>query len=277
MSEVPTRPWLGMRPVNVVPHPPFPSTLKVSPTTLREVAQAGDVALQALDKEVGSPFRRFLEGAHVAFILAGLGGDTGSWAAAVACRVAKAMGLLTLPVVTLPFRVEGEVRGGITREVLSILLEEGDLTMTFANDHLLKLVPNVPIAKAFRVMARIVAITIDALGQALSHADVHLLGDFLRPCREARVGLGVGRGEHATFRAVEEVFQSPWFDFPLEASPKGLLVLEGVEPHSRDQVDVEKYISLRAPKADLLSTCIKGRSLEVRLTLILGLPAGLSP
>lgn len=264
-------PGLELRPLNNVRHPPFDETLSTDPLILRDVARTGDLALKHAGDGLPEHFQALFDGAQVAFILAGLGGRTGSWAAAVACRVAHGMGLLTLPFVTIPFRVEGPSRHAIAMEALPILLANADLTTTLANDMLLKLVPNMPMARAFQTLSRITASAVLTLHAALSHTDVALLGGFLQPCREGRLGMGSARGEHAAFRAAEEAFQSPWFDFPLEKVRKALVVVEGVASHSPEEKEVLRYTEVRLPGANVRSNCLPHRGDKVRVTLLIGL------
>jgi cell division protein FtsZ len=221
--------------------------------------------------KVVAEFRGFLKGADIAFILAGLGGHTGTWAAAVACYVASSMGLLTLPMVTIPLRMEGHHRHEVAMEGLPIIMNHADLTTTFANDRLMKLLRDVPMAKAFQAMSRILATAIITLGTAFSHSDVALLGDYFGHRKEGRLGMGQGTGHHAPFQAVEEAFESPWFDIPLDKVQKGVAVIEGAEAESQAERDVMKYVGLRLSTADILYTTTPGRPDRLRVTLLLAL------
>ncbi len=68
--------------------------------------EAGQAAAEAHREEI----RASLEGAHMAFITAGMGGGTGTGAAPVVAEVAREMGILTVGVVTKPFSFEGNKR-----------------------------------------------------------------------------------------------------------------------------------------------------------------------
>ena len=80
---------------------------------------------RAAAEESLAEIQRMLEGAHMCFIAAGLGGGTGTGAAPVIARAARAMGILTIGVVTKPFAFEGEPprprrRGGAGRPAASM-------------------------------------------------------------------------------------------------------------------------------------------------------------
>ncbi len=65
--------------------------------------------------------QKIIEGADMVFVAAGMGGGTGTGAAAVIAEAAKAMGALTVGVVTKPFRFEGKVRNRVAEEGLEEL------------------------------------------------------------------------------------------------------------------------------------------------------------
>ena len=66
-----------------------------------------------------------------------MGGGTGSGAAPVVAATAKAMGILTVGIVTLPFTFEGRQRGGQAREALAALKAAVDTLIVIPNDRLL--------------------------------------------------------------------------------------------------------------------------------------------
>ncbi len=73
-------------------------------------------ALENIDR-----IQKTIEGADMVFVAAGMGGGTGTGAAAVIAEAAKAMGALTVGVVTKPFRFEGKVRNRVAEEGLDEL------------------------------------------------------------------------------------------------------------------------------------------------------------
>jgi len=86
------------------------------------------------------------------FVTAGMGGGTGSGAAPVVAAAARAQGILTVGIVTMPFSFEGRQRGGQAREALAELKAAVDTLIVIPNDRLLDAVdPNLPVTEAFRV------------------------------------------------------------------------------------------------------------------------------
>lgn len=270
LREVPKHSGLELRPVNNLPHPPFRATLSADSAVLRDLARGDRGVLRAYGPVV-KEFQGFLEGADIAFILAGLGGKTGTWAAAAACGVATSMGILTLPLLTIPFRMEGHHRHEIAMEALPLIMDHADLTTTLSNDRLMKLLKDVPMAKAFQAMSRILATAIVTLAIPFSQTDLKLLKDYLGHRREGRLGMGQGTGRHAAYQAVEEAFESPWFDTSLEKVETGVAVVEGAEPNSATEKDVMKCVGQHLPTADVLYASAPSAGERVRVTLLLAL------
>ena len=79
-----------------------------------------------------------IQGANLLFITAGMGGGTGTGAAPVIARIAKELGILTIAVVTKPFRYEGGARMKIAEEGIKKLKEEVDSYMVIENQKLME-------------------------------------------------------------------------------------------------------------------------------------------
>nr|QNO56461.1 cell division protein FtsZ [Methanosarcinales archaeon ANME-1 ERB7] len=100
-----------------------------------------------------------LEDKDFVFIVAGMGGGTGSGTSPIIARIAKEEGAFVVCLVTLPFKVE-EKRRIRAKEWLKRLRKEADRVVTFDNETLLEDVPNLPLNKAFSVMTQLMAINI---------------------------------------------------------------------------------------------------------------------
>ncbi len=115
-----------------------------------QTIQIGSVITQGLDAdgdpEVGrkaadedrEALRAALEGASMVFIVAGMGGGTGTGAAPVLAEVAKNLGILTVAVVTKPFNFEGQKRMAFAEQGISELSKHVDALIAIPNDKLLK-------------------------------------------------------------------------------------------------------------------------------------------
>jgi cell division protein FtsZ len=88
-------------------------------------------------EEPSSIIRQALEGTRVLFLVAGLGGGTGSGAAPVVARIAREMGILTFALVTLPFGFEGSLLKTQAEASLSELEAAADCVIAVSNDELM--------------------------------------------------------------------------------------------------------------------------------------------
>jgi cell division protein FtsZ len=100
-------------------------------------AGAKPEAGRAAAEEAVDRIRQSIDGAHMLFITAGMGGGTGTGAAPVIARVAKEMGILTVGVVTKPFEFEGNRRTTLADEGLAELEANVDSLIVILNDRLL--------------------------------------------------------------------------------------------------------------------------------------------
>ncbi len=82
--------------------------------------------------------KEVIQGANLLFITAGMGGGTGTGAAPVVARIAKELGILTVAVVTKPFRYEGGARMRIAEEGIKKLREQVDSYMVIENQKLME-------------------------------------------------------------------------------------------------------------------------------------------
>lgn len=92
-------------------------------------------------KESIDTIKEALQGSHMVFITAGLGGGTGTGAAPVVAEICKEIGALTVAVVTKPFSFEGKKRANQADEGIALLREVADTVITIPNDRLRSIAP----------------------------------------------------------------------------------------------------------------------------------------
>ena len=93
---------------------------------------------RAAAEDAVARIRETIEGAHMLFITAGMGGGTGTGAAPVIARVAREMGILTVGVVTKPFEFEGSSRGRQAEQGVSELEANVDSLIVVLNERLIE-------------------------------------------------------------------------------------------------------------------------------------------
>jgi len=86
--------------------------------------------------------KKAMMGADLVFVTAGMGGGTGTGAAPIVATVARELGILTVAVVTKPFRFEGNVRNSLAQNGVRALREAADTIIVIENKKLLNLIQN---------------------------------------------------------------------------------------------------------------------------------------
>lgn len=202
---------------------------------------------------------KHVDGQNIVFIVAGMGGGTGTGSAPVVAEMAKKAGALTIGVVTLPFRAEGTVRMTNAIKGLERLKERCDTTIVLQNDRLLELVPKLPLEAAFRVTDEVLMQSIRGITDALTkpglvNIDFNDLLAIMRNGGMALIGLGESSeyGQRAE-ACIEDALSSPMLgsvdikqakgalvrvvggdDLTVtEAEKSALLVSEAVDPRAR--------------------------------------------
>lgn len=172
---------------------------------------------EAAAKENERDIRDFLDGANIVFVTAGMGGGTGTGSAHFAARLSKEMKALTIGVVTLPFKAEGEVRMENAVDGLEKLRRLCDTTIVIPNDKLLELVPKLPVDAAFKVADEVLMQTIRGLTEIITKPGLVNLdySDIMTVMNEggvAFVGMGESEESDAEERiqeAIDEALSSP--------------------------------------------------------------------
>lgn len=104
-----------------------------------------------------------LKGYDIVFIVAGMGGGTGTGTAPVVASAAKEMNAVTFALPILPFGTEGAERRQIAEEGVSKLKEHADFTVVLDNNRLLSIGADLPLAEALRIVDRSVMRIVEAV------------------------------------------------------------------------------------------------------------------
>ncbi|MCE5260526.1 MAG: hypothetical protein LLG21_00930 [Euryarchaeota archaeon] len=206
----------------------------------------------------------------VMLLFSGMGGETGSCIAPLIAELAP-FTTLTFASVCLPFSVEGPNRRSMAREGLTRLRGAAHLVAVYANDPLIRLAPNLPLAKAFKVMDQIMlALPIDLSECLTTEAIPMLKGELGR--RELRAGIGYGMGLEKERLAVEEALTSPWFPSEEFQPDSALMIVSQGRPDIGGLEDCAREMAGRLPVRKLLVSSRTDPSLDrrVRVSLMLG-------
>ncbi|MBA8794307.1 cell division protein FtsZ [Friedmanniella endophytica] len=174
-----------------------------------------------------------LKGADMVFVTAGEGGGTGTGGAPVVARIARALGALTIGVVTRPFTFEGRRRTVQAEDGIGNLREEVDTLIVIPNDKLLQMTDHqVAILDAFRqadqvLMQGVSGITDLITTPGLINLDFADVKSVMSNAGSALMGIGSARGEERARAAAEMAVSSPLLEASIDGAHGVLLSIAG--------------------------------------------------
>lgn len=174
-----------------------------------------------------------LKGTDLLFIAAGMGGGTGTGAAAVIARIARELGILTVAVVTKPFSFEGRVRNENANKGVANLKKYVDTLVIIPNDKLLHyLPPQTGMLDAFKVAddmlkQGIVGIVDLIATPSLINLDFADVNTVMRNQGLAHMGIGRARSENRIIEAVRQAVSSPLLETTIEGAKSVILNVTG--------------------------------------------------
>ena len=154
------------------------------------------------------------DGTRMAFITAGMGGGTGTGAAPVIARASKEMGILTVGIVTIPFRFEGSKKIDQALDGVEEMAKHVDALLVINNERLREIYPDLSLMAAFgkaddtlSVAAKSIAEIITVHG--LINLDFNDVRTVLQDGGVAIMSTGYGEGEDRVKKAIDDALNSP--------------------------------------------------------------------
>jgi cell division protein FtsZ len=185
---------------------------------------------RAAAEEVIDEIRDHLQGAHMVFVTAGMGGGTGTGAAPVVARCAKELGILTVGVVTKPFHFEGVRRMRVAESGISELHKVVDTLLIIPNQNLFRVAnEKTTFADAFAMADQVLysgvaCITDLMVKEGLINLDFADVRAVMREMGKAMMGTGEASGEKRALSAAEAAISNPLIDDASMKGAKGLLI-----------------------------------------------------
>lgn len=185
---------------------------------------------EASAEEAIEEIRSRLAGSHMVFIAAGMGGGTGTGAAAVIARCARELGILTVAIVTKPFHFEGNRRMRVAEAGIAEIGKHADTLIVIPNQNLFRVAnEKTTFAEAFLMADQVlhsgIACVTDLIVKEglinLDFADVRTVMSGMGP---AIMGTGTGSGERRAVQAAEQAILNPLLDDISLRGAKGLLI-----------------------------------------------------
>ena len=154
------------------------------------------------------------DGTKMVFIPAGMGGGTGTGAAPVIAHEAKEKGILTVGIVTIPFRFEGNKKIDQALDGVDAIRKEVDALLVINNEKLREIYPELTIRSAFQKADNTLSIAARSIAEIITmHGIINLdfqdVGTVLRDGGVALMSTGYGEGEGRVTKAINEALHSP--------------------------------------------------------------------
>jgi cell division protein FtsZ len=185
---------------------------------------------RAAAEEAIDEIRDHLQGAHMVFVTAGMGGGTGTGAAPVVARCAKEAGILTVGVITKPFHFEGMRRMRVAEAGISELQKVVDTLLIIPNQNLFRVAnEKTTFADAFAMADQVLysgvaCITDLMVKEGLINLDFADVRAVMREMGKAMMGTGEASGEKRALSAAEAAISNPLIDDASMKGARGLLI-----------------------------------------------------
>ena len=222
-----------------------------------------EVGEKAAEESV-EELKQVMEGADMVFVTCGMGGGTGTGAAPVVAGVAKEMGILTVGVVTKPFKFEAKTRMSNALMGIEKLKENVDTLIVIPNDKLLEIVDRrttMPEAlrKADEVLQQAVQGITDLINlPALINLDFADVQTVMTDKGVAHIGIGEARGDDKALEAVQQAVASPLLETTIEGASHVIINISGdislMDANDADSVSDAAKITVIATGLDDATT-----------------------
>ena len=191
-----------------------------------------DVGRAAAEESI-EDLRRMLQGTDLLFITTGLGGGTGNGAAPVIAKLAREMGILTIGVVTKPFKFEGPKRAANAEHGIQEMKKYVDSLVIIPNEKLYTIFnKDVSFVDAFRYADDVLHQAIQGVSEVISvtgliNLDFADVATIMRDKGIAHMGIGKGRGANKTIEAVRQAVTSQLLETSIEGATGILINITG--------------------------------------------------
>mgnify|MGYP003289122857 CR=1 FL=1 len=192
---------------------PVPTRLQLG----KEGLGAGNnpqAALLAAEESVEDIRRELQDGTKMVFVTAGMGGGTGTGAAPVIAREAKALGILTVGIVTIPFAFEGIKKIDQALEGVEQIAKHVDALLVINNERLRNIYTDLNVLSAFEKADNTLSVAARSIAEIITmHGIINL--DFRDVCTVLKDGgvalmsTGYGEGESRVTKAIDDALHSP--------------------------------------------------------------------
>ncbi len=231
-------------------------------------------------EESRAAIAKVLEGADMVFITAGMGGGTGTGAAPIIADLAHEAGVLTVGVVTKPFRFEGANRMRQAEAGIAALSDKVDSLIIIPNDRLKYVTDQkITFANAFGIADDVLKQAVSSISQLVSYSEKVIINlDFadvssvMKDAGRAHMGVGIASGRDKAEMAAQMAVASPLLETSINGATGVLINVTGAVELGLDDVETAANIVMEAanPEANIIFGAAFDESYEdeMRVTVI---------
>ncbi|MDP3758224.1 MAG: cell division protein FtsZ [Candidatus Daviesbacteria bacterium] len=234
-----------------------PSKVQIGETLTKGLGSGGDpeVGRQA-SEESTQKLQDVLQDADMVFLTAGMGGGTGTGSIPIVASVARAIGALTVAVVTKPFAFEGTRRMLVAEEGLEKLRDKVDALIVIPNQRLLETVDkNMTLQEAFKLADSVLGQGVQGISDLITmpgliNVDFADVKTIMSNAGSALMGIGVAGGENRAAAAARMAIASPLLEVSIEGAKGVLFNIVGGSDLSMTEVNEAAQIIAQAADPD---------------------------
>ena len=191
-----------------------------------------DVGQKAAE-ESRDEIKKVIEGADMVFVTAGMGGGTGTGAAPIVASIAKEMGILTVGVVTKPFKFEGRKRTEKAETGIAELSKCVDALVIIPNDKLLEVCDKkTSMQEAFKIADTVLSQGVKGISDLITSPgyidlDFADISSVMRDSGIAHMGIGRASGENRAEVAIKAAINSPLLETTIDGASNVVFNIAG--------------------------------------------------
>ena len=197
-------------------------------------------ARQAAEESINDITAMLSDGTKMTFITAGMGGGTGTGAAPVIARVSKELDILTVGIVTIPFRFEGKKKINQALDGVEEMAKHVDALLVINNERLRKIYPDLTVLDAFGKADDTLSVAAKSIAEIITNhglinLDFNDVKTVLKDGGVAIMSTGYGEGEGRVKQAIQDALNSPLLnDNDIFNSKKILLSINFTKDSNKD-------------------------------------------
>ncbi|MBR1947337.1 MAG: cell division protein FtsZ [Bacteroidaceae bacterium] len=202
--------------IQALNHSNIPMKVQLGETVTEGLGAGNDpaVAHMAAEESREQIERLFNDGTKMAFITAGMGGGTGTGAAPVVAQIAKEMGILTIGIVTIPFKFEMGKKIKQALRGVSEIAKHVDALLVINNERLLDIYPKLDIEEGFRKVDDMLTTATKSIAEIITargtiNLDFRDVKKVLKNGGVAIMSYGIESGEERLAKAFDKAMNSP--------------------------------------------------------------------